>query len=94
MIAIFYSSEIAAAGFAILCLGILTLLGFQLLGVRSTFPYLTPALIVWWGALLGGIHPTLAGVIVGLCTPVTASYGVRSSLEQTESRVRSIRNKK
>src|SRR4030095_2181193 len=34
--------------------------------------------IVWWGALLGGIHPTLAGVIVGLVTPVTGSYGARS----------------
>jgi Na+:H+ antiporter, NhaA family len=91
VIAVFYSSEIAALGFAILGLGILTILGMQVLGVRSTFAYVTPALVVWGGAYVGGIHPTLAGVIVGLVTPVTAGYGAQRFLEQTESRVRSLR---
>jgi Na+:H+ antiporter, NhaA family len=93
VIALFYSSDIAPVGFVILGFGILGIFGLQLLGVRSTFAYVTPALVAWWGAYVAGIHPTLAGVIVGLVTPVTAWYGVQRFLEQTESRVRSLRKK-
>jgi len=65
----------------------------QMLGVRSSFAYVTPAVIVWSGAYVGGIHPTLAGVIVGFLTPVTAWYGSQTFLEQTESRIRSLRKR-
>ena len=58
VIAMFYSSEIAPAGFAILSFGILAVLGLQLLGVRSSFVYVAPSLIIWWGAFVAGIHPT------------------------------------
>jgi Na+:H+ antiporter, NhaA family len=93
VIAVFYSSEIAGLGFAVLGFGILLIFGLQLLGVRSASAYVAPAMVVWTGAYLGGIHPTLAGVIVGLVTPVTAWYGAQKFLEHTESRVRSLLNK-
>lgn len=93
VIALFYSSNIVAFGFVLLGLGVLVILSLQMLGVRSSFAYVTPALIVWSGSYLGGIHPTLAGVIVGLLTPVTAWYGSQRFLEQTESRIRSLRKK-
>src|SRR5262249_25101357 len=86
VIALFYSSEMAALRVGVLGFGVLVIFGLQILGVRSSFAYVTPALIVWSGAYLGGIHPTLAGVIVGFLTPVTAWYGSQTFLEQTESR--------
>lgn len=91
VIALFYSSAIAAVGFVVLGLGILIILNLQILGVRSPWAYVPPALGVWAGAYVGGIHPTLAGVIVGFMTPVTAWYGAERFLDQTEARIRSLR---
>ncbi len=71
VIAVFYSSDIALAGFVFMGAGVLIILGQQFVGVRSPFAYVLPALVVWGGAYAAGIHPTLAGVIVGLLTPVT-----------------------
>jgi NhaA family Na+:H+ antiporter len=93
VIAVFYSSDIAGLGFAVLAFGILIIFGLQILGIRSSVVYVAPAMVVWTGAYLGGIHPTLAGVIVGLVTPVTAWYGAQKFLEHTESRVRSLLKK-
>jgi NhaA family Na+:H+ antiporter len=94
VIALFYSSDIAALGFAVLGFGVLIILTLQVLGVRSWLAYVTPALVVWSGAYLAGIHPTLAGVIVGLQTPVMAWYGSQRFLDQTESKIRSLRKNK
>jgi Na+:H+ antiporter, NhaA family len=92
VIAIFYSADFAATGFAILGLGIIATVVMQLLGVRSPFAYVAPGTVIWAGAYLGGIHPTLAGVIVGFMTPVRAWYGADEFLDQTEARVRSLRS--
>jgi Na+:H+ antiporter, NhaA family len=93
VIALFYSSGFVLVGFAILGLGIAAICLMQLLGVRSPWAYVAPAIIVWAGEYIGGIHPTLAGVIVGLMTPVRAWYGAEQYLEQTESRLRYLRSK-
>jgi NhaA family Na+:H+ antiporter len=93
VIALFYSSELAASGFAVLGLGMLFILALQLLGVRLPAAYVVPGIIVWAGAYLGGIHPTLAGVIVGFMTPVKAWYGAGRFLDHAEARVRSLRSK-
>jgi Na+:H+ antiporter, NhaA family len=93
VIALFYSMEIAAAGFAVVGLGILTIFVMQLLGVRSPLAYVAPGAVIWAGAYIAGIHPTLAGVIVGFMTPVKAWYGTDEFLDETEARVRSLRSK-
>ena len=92
VIALFYSTGLAAAGFAVLALGIVAIFGMQMLGVRSPLAYVVPAVVIWAGAYAGGIHPTLAGVMVGLMTPVKAWYGAETFLEKTEARVRSLRS--
>jgi NhaA family Na+:H+ antiporter len=91
VIALFYSSDLSGIGFAVLGIGVFAIFALQFLGVRSSFAYVAPALMVWTGAYLGGIHPTLAGVIVGFLTPVTAWYGAQGFIERTESRIRSLR---
>ncbi len=70
VIALFYSDGISYVGFLIGAVGILMVLAFQAAGVASAFVYVIPGAILWWGLLQAGVHPTLAGVILGLMTPV------------------------
>jgi NhaA family Na+:H+ antiporter len=91
VIALFYSSTLAAAGFVILGVGLAAVLFLQLLGIRSPLAYVAPGIAVWAGAYSAGIHPTLAGVILGMMTPVKAWHGPRIFLDETQARVDSLR---
>lgn len=75
VIALFYSSGIAPAGLLVVAAGVLLILLLQWLSLRSPLLYLVPGAIVWYGMLSAGMHPTLAGVILGLLTPATARFG-------------------
>lgn len=75
VIALFYSSGVSLAGFGVAGLGLLGILALQGLGVRTPLVYLAPALVVWGGTYAAGVHPTIAGVIIGLITPVRAWFG-------------------
>jgi NhaA family Na+:H+ antiporter len=92
VIAIFYSAGLNLAGLALVGAGLLILLGMQKLGVRSPFAYLLPGLVVWAGAYLAGIHPTLAGVVVGLATPVRAWFGARRFVAEAAATVEAVRS--
>jgi Na+:H+ antiporter, NhaA family len=81
VIAVFYGSGFAVVGMVIALLGISAIGALHLLGVRSPFAYVVPAFVVWAGALRMGIHPTLAGVVVGMMTPVRPSLGRAGFLE-------------
>jgi Na+:H+ antiporter, NhaA family len=69
IIAAFYSGGIHVSGFAIAALGVLGVLAFQRMGIGSAPAYVVPGFFVWLGFLVAGIHPTLAGVVLGLLTP-------------------------
>ena len=69
-IAFFYSGGLQFSGFVVVSLGILMVLGFQRLGIGLALAYTLPAALVWIGFLMTGAHPTLAGVVLGLMTPV------------------------
>lgn len=73
VIALFYSSGVAMSGLLVAALGVAAIVVMQRLGVRSKLAYVLPALVVWAGVYAGGIHPTIAGVIVGLMTPVQSA---------------------
>jgi NhaA family Na+:H+ antiporter len=70
IIAAFHSSGLEPWGLAIASLGVLGVLGLQRLGIASALAYVLPGAIVWCGALVTGVHPTLAGVLLGLMTPM------------------------
>jgi NhaA family Na+:H+ antiporter len=72
IIALFYSSGLEPVGFLTAGVGILLVLGLQKIGIGSAWAYVVPGTIVWLGTLYAGIHPTLAGVALGLLTPVLA----------------------
>jgi NhaA family Na+:H+ antiporter len=69
IIAVFYTTEIQFGGFAVAAFGLLAVFGFQRMGIGSALAYVVPGSLVWTGFLIAGIHPTLAGVALGLITP-------------------------
>ncbi len=70
IIACFYSDGLDLAGFPIAGLGILMVLALQRIGIGAALPYVVPGALIWGGLLITGAHPTLAGVLLGLMTPV------------------------
>jgi len=70
VIAIFYSAGIAVAWLAVAAAGVVLILAMQRLRVRSPWAYLVPGIVIWAGTYAGGVHPTIAGVVIGLCTPI------------------------
>lgn len=91
VIALFYSSGIQLLGMLVMASGVLGVLGMQWIGVRSPWAYVLPTLAVWGGAYAGGIHPTLAGVIVGMLTPVRAWYAGESFLARATGHIERFR---
>jgi len=75
VIGAFYSSGINPAGLLIAAAGVAGVVGLQRIGVRAKLVYVAPAVVTWAGIYAAGIHPTIAGVIVGLLTPVRAWLG-------------------
>jgi NhaA family Na+:H+ antiporter len=75
VIALFYSSGIEATGLLVAAAGLGAILVMQRFGVRTKLVYVVPGLVVWGGIYAAGIHPTIAGVMVGLLTPVRAWLG-------------------
>ncbi|HEX7478118.1 MAG TPA: Na+/H+ antiporter NhaA [Polyangiales bacterium] len=91
VIAVFYSSGIHALGLVVVAAGIAAIAAMQKLGVRTSLAYVVPALVIWSGAYVAGIHPTLAGVVVGLMTPARAWYGRDGFIDQAEASVAALR---
>lgn len=70
LIALFYSDGLSYSGFVVAGVGALAVLGLQRIGIGSAYAYVLPGALMWGGLLMTGAHPTLAGVILGLMTPV------------------------
>jgi NhaA family Na+:H+ antiporter len=89
VIALGYSKGIAfgALGLAFLGIGLVVLMGR--LGVRSIGAYVLVGGGVWLGFHESGIHPTVAGVVLGLLTP-TRSWVGESTLDEYARRVRHL----
>jgi NhaA family Na+:H+ antiporter len=91
VIAIFYSEGLNLGGLGVAGVGLAVLLGMQKLGVRRTLAYLPPAVVIWAGAYQAGVHPTLAGVVVGLLTPVRAWYGLSRFFDRASAALEKAR---
>lgn len=70
IIAAFYSGGLDYSGLLVAGTGVMMVLGLQQIGVGSAWAYLLPGAVLWVGLLQTGVHPTLAGVVLGLMTPV------------------------
>lgn len=71
IVALAYSKGVSVAGIGIATAGVAGVMLFHKLKVQSAWPYLLPGAMLWAGLLSAGLHPALAGVVLGLMTPVT-----------------------
>ena len=70
IIALFYSGGMNYEGFLVAGIGLVMVIGLQRAGIGSAYAYVLPGIIAWVGLLMTGAHPTLAGVGLGMMTPV------------------------
>ena len=87
VIAIFYSGGISLGGLVLVAAGIGGVLTMRAAGVRTPLLYLAPAIVVWAGFLVTGIHPTIGGVLLGLLTPVRPWFGPSGFAETTQEQL-------
>jgi NhaA family Na+:H+ antiporter len=69
IIAFFYSSGVATAGLLIAAGGAGVALALRKWGIQSSIVYLLAGSLIWFGLYRAGVHPTLAGVVIGSITP-------------------------
>ncbi len=72
IIAIVYSTGVIFSWLLGAALAIVATLALQKLNVMSKIVYVFVGLILWYSLYKAGLHPTLAGVTMGLLTPATA----------------------
>ena len=82
VIAFVYSTGIKISWLAASVLSVLFIAALQKVKVTSIFVYALFAFALWFSLYKTGVHPTLAGVILGLMTPNIAHGGV--DLEDVE----------
>ena len=92
VIALFYSKGIALAGLGVAACGLGGIFVLQFIGVRSKLAYLAPAVVAWAGVYAAGVHPTIAGVIIGLITPVRAWLGPERFIDNLRTQVAALSN--
>jgi NhaA family Na+:H+ antiporter len=69
IIALVYSSGIAYSWLLASVLAVVLILALTKMNVTSIFTYILCGILLWYGLYRTGVHPTLAGVILGLLTP-------------------------
>jgi NhaA family Na+:H+ antiporter len=75
VIALFYSEGLRPVGLWIALAGVFGVRLFKWLALRNPWLYLVPGAVIWGGVLSAGIHPTIAGVVLGLLTPMMSWFG-------------------
>ena len=73
IIATFYSGGIAISGLALVGCALIVLWIIKRFAMRHPLAYTLPGVLLWLGMLRAGIHPTLAGVALGMLLPPTGS---------------------
>jgi len=99
IIALVYSTGVNISWGLAGLLTIFAILGFKKLGSQSIFVFLPLGLLLWYCSYRFGVHPTIAGVILGLLTPNTpianskvidSEDGSLSVIEYLESKLHPI----
>lgn len=89
IIAVFYSETISAVWLAAAGLGLLIVAGMRLSGTRAIWWYAVVGTAIWFATLQSGVHPTIAGVALGLMTPAR-TYRGRDVLGRLEHRLHPV----
>ena len=90
IIAFVYSTGVAYSWLLASVLLVVWILIMKRGGIRSTFIYFLAGACLWFALYKTGIHPTLAGVILGLLTPNIPRNESISVIEWLESKLHPI----
>lgn len=82
VIALFYTEEIAAGALGVATATIFVTLFIKYAGIRNLMIYWILGVIAWFAVLKSGVHATVAGVILGLMTPVSPFYNLKKIPEK------------
>jgi NhaA family Na+:H+ antiporter len=74
VIAVFYTEDLTFGYLAFAAVLLVVMHFAKKIGVTSLLFYVPVAIAIWYGFLESGVHATIAGVILGLMTPVYAKY--------------------
>jgi NhaA family Na+:H+ antiporter len=69
VIAIYYTDALALGWLAAAACGLIAIVALQRVQVRHIGPYIVLGVAIWVCTLESGVHPTIAGVAIGLLTP-------------------------
>lgn len=94
VIAIAFTEEIAWTPLGLAALGFAVTYGLNRAGVRSVPVYVIVGAGIWLAVLKSGVHPTVAGVMLGLLTPASAWIGDRALGEVIEDLLKRLRGQK
>ncbi len=74
VIALFYTAKLDFVALAVAATGLAAIYTARRVGIQNIFIYVLIGIVVWYGFLESGVHATIAGVIIGLMTPVRPRY--------------------
>jgi len=81
VIAAFYSGGLAWGHLGLAALGFALIYGLNRAGVRAVPVYFMVGAGIWLAVYKSGVHPTVAGVLLGLLTPASAWVGDKTLVE-------------
>jgi NhaA family Na+:H+ antiporter len=81
VIAIFYSGGVDFVMLALAAGGFGVTYGLNRAGVRAVPVYFVVGAFIWLAVYKSGVHPTVAGVMLGLLTPASAWVGDKTLIE-------------
>lgn len=89
VIALFYGTSLYWGALVAVCIIAAVLACMNRSGIATVWPYAAGGAFLWVALLHSGLHPTLAGVITGLCLPAKSSGGTirQSTPMDTTARV-------
>ena len=89
VIAIAYSTDVEVLALGVAVAGLVAMVGARRLGVQRTSVYWLIGLVIWVATMEAGVHPTVAGVAIGLLT--TAYPPRREELQAATGLTRAFR---
>lgn len=84
VIAVFYAGDLSLPALAAAAGLVALILGLRRVGVRSGLAYGIVGLALWLAVHASGVHATIAGVALGLLTPIASPYGLQNVRERVE----------
>jgi NhaA family Na+:H+ antiporter len=75
VIAVLYTADLSVLYLGLAVVGFVLTYGMNRAGVRAVSAYVVVGIAIWLMVLKSGVHPTVAGVLLGLLTPASAWVG-------------------